>query len=121
MKKNYTLKFFSFIAGVLDTAEQHLFAIISANFLKKIEMARGQGDTYLQKNLKSKISCQNPFKGLCGVVDSGGNLRPVLLTPVANLPLVSTTLRILVEKFAAVVVDTGGKFAAGVIDTGGAP
>ena len=47
------------------------------------------------------------------------------MTPVANLPPVSTTLAKLVEKFAAVVIDTGGKFAAGVIDTdgfaGGAP
>jgi hypothetical protein len=30
-------------------------------------------------------------------------------------------LRKMVEKFATGVVDTGGKFAAGVIDTGGAP
>jgi hypothetical protein len=48
------------------------------------------------------------------------------------LPLVSTTLAKLVEKFAAgvvdtggnfvaCVVDTGGKFATGVVDTGGAP
>jgi hypothetical protein len=43
---------------------------------------------------------------------------PVSLTPVANLPPVSTTLAKLVAKFAAGVVDTGGKFAAGVIDTG---
>ncbi len=32
---------------------------------------------------------------------------------------VSTTQAKLVEKFAAGVVDTGGKFAAGVVDTGG--
>jgi hypothetical protein len=32
---------------------------------------------------------------------------------------VSTTQGELVEKFAASVVDNGGKFAAGVIDTGG--
>jgi hypothetical protein len=41
------------------------------------------------------------------------------LTPVANLPPVSTTLEKLVSKFAAGVVDTGGKFATGVVDTGG--
>jgi hypothetical protein len=35
------------------------------------------------------------------------NLRPVLLSPVANLPPVSTTPAKLVEKFAAGVVDTG--------------
>jgi hypothetical protein len=34
---------------------------------------------------------------------------------------VSTTLAKLVAKFAAVVVDTGGKFATGVVDTSGAP
>jgi hypothetical protein len=39
--------------------------------------------------------------------------------PVANLPPVSTTLLKLVAKFAAGVVDTGGKIAAGVVDTGG--
>jgi hypothetical protein len=43
------------------------------------------------------------------------------LTPVANLPLVSTTLAKLVAKFAASVIDTGGKFATGVVDTDGAP
>ncbi len=37
----------------------------------------------------------------------------------ANLPPVLTTLAKLVEKFAAGVVDTGGKFTAGVVDTGG--
>jgi hypothetical protein len=42
------------------------------------------------------------------VVDGGGKLPPALLTPVANLPLVSTTLAKMVEKFAAGVVDTGG-------------
>jgi hypothetical protein len=77
-----------------------------------------------------------------GVVDTGGNLPPVSLTPVANLPPVSTAQGELVAKFAGVadtggkfaacvvdtgckfaagVVDTGGKFATGVVDTGGAP
>jgi hypothetical protein len=41
------------------------------------------------------------------------------LTPVANLPPVSTTLAKLVAKFAAGVADTGGKFPAGFVDTGG--
>ncbi len=39
------------------------------------------------------------------------NLPPVSLTPVANFPTVSTTLAKLVAKFAAGVIDTGGKFA----------
>jgi hypothetical protein len=33
-KKNYTSKFFSFIAGVVDTGDKHSFAIIFANFRK---------------------------------------------------------------------------------------
>ncbi len=60
-------------------------------------------------------------KFAAGVVDTGGNFSLVSLTPVANLPPVSTILGKLVAKFAAGVVDTGGKFAAGVVDTGGKP
>jgi hypothetical protein len=55
----------------------------------------------------------------------------VSLTPVANLPPVSTRLAKLVAKFATGVVDSGGKFAGSVtdggkfatsvVDTGGAP
>jgi hypothetical protein len=54
-------------------------------------------------------------------LDTGGKMPSTSLTPVVNLPPVSTTLAKLVAKFAAGVVDTGGKFAAGVVDTGGAP
>jgi hypothetical protein len=43
----------------------------------------------------------------------------VSTTPAANLPPVSTTQGKLVAKFAASVVDTGGKFAAGVVYTAG--
>ncbi len=39
----------------------------------------------------------------------------------ANLPSVSTTLVKLVAKFAAGVVDTGGKFSTGVVVAGGQP
>jgi hypothetical protein len=46
-------------------------------------------------------------KFAAGVVDTGGNL-PVSLTPVANLPPVSTRLTKMVDKFATGVVDTGG-------------
>ncbi len=46
-------------------------------------------------------------------------MQPLSLTPVANLPPVSTTQGKLVAKFATGVVDTGGKFAAGVVDTCG--
>ncbi len=43
------------------------------------------------------------------------------MTPAANFPLVSTTpaVPVLVAKFAARIVDTGGKFATRVIDTRG--
>jgi hypothetical protein len=39
-------------------------------------------------------------------------LPPVSLTPVANLPPVSTTLAKLVEKFSTDVIDTDGKLLA---------
>jgi hypothetical protein len=47
-------------------------------------------------------------------------LPPVSVTPVANLPTVSTTLAKLVAKFAVGVIYNDGKFATGVVDTGGA-
>jgi hypothetical protein len=43
-----------------------------------------------------------------GIVDTGGNLPPVLFTLVANLPPVSTPPAVLMTKFSAGVVDTGG-------------
>jgi hypothetical protein len=43
-----------------------------------------------------------------GVIDTGGKLPPVSLTPAANLPPVSTILAKLVAKFATGVIDTGG-------------
>jgi hypothetical protein len=63
----------------------------------------------------------NSGKFAASVVDTRGNSSPAFLTPVANLPPVSTKLAKLVAKFAAGVVDTGCKFATGVIDTSGAP
>jgi hypothetical protein len=39
------------------------------------------------------------------------------MTPVANLPSVSTTPGELVAKFAPGAVDTNGKFSASVVDT----
>jgi hypothetical protein len=47
-------------------------------------------------------------KFAAGVVDTSGNLPTALLTTMANLPPVSTTLAKLVEKFVAGVIDTGG-------------
>ncbi len=37
------------------------------------------------------------------------------------MPPVSTTATVLVAKFAAGFIDTGGKFGTGVVDTGDAP
>jgi hypothetical protein len=64
--KNIYLKLFSFFAGVIDTADKHSFANISANFRKKFEMvlmgySGAQGTLIYEKNLKAKISCQTPF------------------------------------------------------------
>ncbi len=91
LKKNYTLKFFSFIAGVVDTAEQHPFAIIYANFRKKSKRSQwhtqGPGGHWFTKKTwgrKSRVrlplrknpdysvytnmSCsdRNIYKKLCG-------------------------------------------------------
>jgi hypothetical protein len=55
-----------------------------------------------------------------GFVDNGGNLPLATLTPVTNLPPVSTKPAELVAKDAAGVVDTGHKFTVGVLDTNGA-
>jgi hypothetical protein len=46
MKKKFILKFFSFFAGVVDTADKHSFANISANFRKNGPnvILRGPGD-----------------------------------------------------------------------------
>jgi hypothetical protein len=49
------------------------------------------------------------------------NLPPVTLTPMPNLPPVSTTSALLMAKFAACVVNTDGKFAISDVETGGAP
>ncbi len=64
MKKKIIPQFFSFFAGVVDTADKHSFVIIFAIFRKNSK--RSQWDTQRpgghKKNLKLKISCQTPFK-----------------------------------------------------------
>ncbi len=56
MKKMYTSKFSSFIAGVVDTADKHWFANITAIFEKiwngPTGTLRGLGDTDLWKKLE---------------------------------------------------------------------
>jgi hypothetical protein len=52
----------------------------------------------------------------CQQFDNCSHCLPsVSFTLVANLPPLPTTQAKLVEKFAAGVVDTGGKFAVGVV------
>jgi hypothetical protein len=58
-----------FIASLVDTADKHSFAIISANFLKQVEMflmeySGARGTLIHEKKLESKILCQTPFKKL---------------------------------------------------------
>jgi hypothetical protein len=53
--------------SAINTADKHSFATISANFRKKIETipmgySRARGNLTYEKNLKTKISCQTPFK-----------------------------------------------------------
>jgi hypothetical protein len=56
-----------------------------------------------------------------GVAGTGGKFAAGVVDTGGKLPPVSTTLLKLVAKFAAGVVDTGGKFATSVVDTGGQP
>ncbi len=64
----HTSTFFSFIAGVVDTADKLSIAKISANLRKKSKRSkwdmvlRAQGKPIYEINLKLKISCQTPFK-----------------------------------------------------------
>jgi hypothetical protein len=78
-------------------------------------------ETYIYKFLPSSVHFQVSAAWYCSHYLPPVSMTLVSLTPVANLPLVSTTQGELVAKFAAGVVDTGGKFATGVVDTGGAP
>jgi hypothetical protein len=56
-----------FITGVFDTADKHSFVIICAHFFFKVETilmgySGPRGTMIHEKKLKSKISCQAPFK-----------------------------------------------------------
>jgi hypothetical protein len=54
-----------------------------------------------------------------GVVDTVGKLPPVSLTPAANLLLVSLTLVATLQPVSTTLAKLVAKFAAGVVDTGG--
>jgi hypothetical protein len=56
-----------------------------------------------------------------GVVDTGGNLPPVSLTPAANFPPASLTLVANLPPVSTTLVKLAAKFAAGVVDTSGQP
>ncbi len=67
MKKKFISKFFSFFAGVVDTADKHSFANISANFRKKYEMvlmgySGARGTLIYEKNLMLKIRVRLPLR-----------------------------------------------------------
>ncbi len=67
MKKNFISKFFTFFAGVVDTADKHSFAKYLREFSKRFEMvlmghSGARGTLIYEKNLMSKILCQTPFK-----------------------------------------------------------
>ncbi len=75
--KKFYLKIFPFFDGVVDTGDKHSFANISADFSKKFEMvltgySGAQGTLIYEKNLKSKISSQTPFKGEVLLGGEGG-------------------------------------------------
>jgi hypothetical protein len=60
MGKNFTLKFFSFTAGNVDTANKHSFVNISANSQRNLEspsgILRGLGET---DSWKKKLEAEN--------------------------------------------------------------
>jgi hypothetical protein len=75
------------IAGVSNPGDEHSFANISAKVSGTFEMAPreyswAQGTLFHEKNLKSKISCQTPFKSLKipSAFLSGSGLSSVLCT-----------------------------------------
>ncbi len=90
-----------FIAGVVDTADKHSFAIISANFRKKVEMilmdySGARGTLIHEKKLRSKISCQTPFKRFTntGSAPESNAAYPLLHNPTTEPPLLPFCARI---------------------------
>jgi hypothetical protein len=64
LKKKNCSKLLSFIAGVIDTGDQHLLTNISANFRKNYlnGILRGPGETDREKNLKRKSRVRLPLR-----------------------------------------------------------
>ncbi len=67
-EKKYTWKFFSFIMGVVDTADKYSFAIISVNFRKKSKWSQwhtqGPGGHWFTKKTGSRKSRFRLLKGI---------------------------------------------------------
>ncbi len=61
----YTSTFFSFITGVVDTADKHSFLKKKSKRPKGIPVrySGARGRLIHKKNLMQKISCQTPFNG----------------------------------------------------------
>ncbi len=73
IKKNYTSKFFPFIAGVVDTGDKHSFAIISANFRKNSKWSqwdtqRPGGHWFMKKTWSRKSRVRLPLTMLMACI-----------------------------------------------------
>jgi hypothetical protein len=92
-----------------------------AQILLKISARLAYRETYQMISLSTPLFSHWSIPLRC----SNHILFPLFATSIVdtaeNLPPVSTTLLVPVAKFAAGVIDTGGKFAADVVDIGRAP
>ena len=75
MKKNFISKFFSFFAGVADTADKHLFPNISANFRKNSKWSywntQGpRGHWFMKKTWSRKSRVRLPLTLCLGKISS---------------------------------------------------
>jgi hypothetical protein len=67
MKIKFISKFLSFFSGVVDTSEKTFICEYLRDFSKKFKIvlmgySGAQGTLIYEKKMKSKISCQTPFK-----------------------------------------------------------
>ncbi len=92
-EKNYTWNVFSFIAGVVDTAEQHPLPIISANFRKKSKRSQrhtqGPGITLIfEKTWSRKSRVRLPLRTMRLIIEALRvplEVLRLLQRPVVNL------------------------------------
>ncbi len=101
MKKIYTLKFFSFIVGVIWHRWQTFISDYFREFSKKFETipmrySEARGKLIYEKNLKLKISWQTPFKALLSRIRVdliGNNGKSTTLEIQSTMVAVSETPR----------------------------